>query len=394
MHNKFGQKNWNKIAISLFALVVLGSFLVSNRIAEVEQASLIDGASMETDALYQSREYKNILELQAAFVRNAKRIKPSVVSINNLKEIKDKKHPPSVFNNSSSTWSFDLRDWLEKIGRKRYLARSMGSGILLKDNGYILTNYHVIQNTERLMVRLSDGREYRANIVGKDPKTDLAILKIFSFRSFPDPPFGQSEQLGVGEWVMAIGNPYGLEGTVTVGVVSAVGRSDLGIATFENFIQTDASINPGNSGGPLINLKGEIVGINTAIAEIGAGVGFAIPIEMAVKISEDLIRNGKVERGWLGVGIQTLTPELAESFHLPDKLNGVLINSIDADAPGESGGLRRGDIIIQYDGQPISNSKNLQNVVAQTSVGKTVPIQIIRDGKQKILNVTIGKLSS
>ncbi|MFQ5445041.1 MAG: S1C family serine protease, partial [Nitrospinales bacterium] len=298
----------NKIAFLLLALVMLGSFLVSKRTAEVSQSPVIQETSSETDALFQTQGYKDILELQAAFVRNAKRIKPSVVSINNLKEITDKKHRPSAFNNSSSVWSFNLRDFLKNIGRKRYLAKSVGSGILLKDNGYILTNYHVLENTKRLMVRLSDGREYRANIVGKDPKTDVALSKILSFRNFPEPSFGKSESLGVGEWVMAIGNPYGLEGTVTVGVVSAVGRTDLGIATYENFIQTDASINPGNSGGPLINLEGEIVGINTAVAAIGAGVGFAIPIEMAIRISDELIENGKVERGWLGVGIQTLTP--------------------------------------------------------------------------------------
>ena len=208
--------------------------------------------------------------------------------------------------------------------------------------------------------------------------------------SFPTPVFGSTENLRVGEWVMAIGNPYGLDGTVTVGVISGTGRSDLGIATFENFLQTDASINPGNSGGPLIDLEGRVVGINTAIAEIGAGVGFAIPAEMATRIADDLIDKGTVERGWLGVGIQTLTPELAGSFNV-SQVDGVLVNDVDDGAPAQRAGLMQGDIIIAFDGQTVADSKNMQRMVAETRIGKSVPLRIIRDGTYKTIYAEIGK---
>jgi S1-C subfamily serine protease len=193
---------------------------------------------------------------------------------------------------------------------------------------------------------------------------------------------------------MTIGNPYGLQGTVTVGVISGIGRSDLGITTYENFIQTDASINPGNSGGPLIDLDGNIIGINTAVAAIGSGVGFAIPIEMALRIVEELIESGDVERGWLGVGIQKVTPDLATSFKIPHLQSGVLVNEVADNTPAKSGGIFRGDIIIQYDGKRVKNSINFQHMVADTQVGKKVPIKILRDGQEKTLFISVGKLIS
>jgi S1-C subfamily serine protease len=192
---------------------------------------------------------------------------------------------------------------------------------------------------------------------------------------------------------MAIGNPYGLDGTVTVGVVSGIGRTDLGISHFENFIQTDASINPGNSGGPLINLDGQIVGINTAVAAIGSGVGFAIPVEMALRVGDQLIHKGSVDRGWLGIGIQDLTPELAYNFSLNTQ-DGVLVNSIENKTPAQLGGMLRGDIIIQFDGKIISSLKYFQKLVADTAFGKMVPVKILRDGKEKILQIKIGKMPS
>ena len=266
--------------------------------------------------------------------------------------------------------------------------------MIINGDGYILTNYHVIEDTDEILVRLPDKRDLFAKVIGVDPKTDLAVLKISSFRSLPQPSFGTSRDAEVGQWVMAIGNPYGLQGTVTVGVISGVERSDLGITTYENFIQTDASINPGNSGGPLIDLDGKIIGINTAVAAIGSGVGFAIPIEMALRISEELIESGDVERGWLGVGIQGITPELVASFEMPLLENGVLVNKVDNNTPAEIGGMSRGDIIIQYDGKQVKNSRNFQHMVADTQVGKKVSIKIIRDGREKILHIAIGKLIS
>jgi len=257
-----------------------------------------------------------------------------------------------------------------------------------------LTNYHVVKNLDRVLVKLSDGKEYFAKVLGYDTYTDLAALKISTLRRLPEPEFGESKALNVGEWVMAIGNPYGLEGTVTVGVISGTGRTDLGISHFENFIQTDASINPGNSGGPLINLDGQIVGINTAVAAIGSGVSFAIPVEMALEVGAQLIRNGSVERGWLGIGIQNMTPELANTFNLNSSEVGVLVNSIAKKTPAQSGGMLRGDIIIQFDGQTISNLKYFQKLVADTAIGKEVPVKIFRDGHEKTLKIKIGKMNS
>ena len=336
--------------------------------------------------------YDDLIALQNAFIRNARELKPSVVSINNLKEISrtsGRFHP----ERDNGIWNW-IRGVLDRTLRRHYQMESLGSGILLTSNGYILTNYHVVEDTDRILVKLSDGEEYSAKIIGLDPKTDLAVLKIFSLTGFSEAPLGRSDDLQVGEWVMAIGNPYGLEGTVTVGVISGIQRSDLGIATFENFIQTDASINPGNSGGPLINLDGKVIGINTAVAEIGAGVGFAIPVQMAVGIAEELIRNGEVSRGWLGVGIQKLTPELAESFQVDRSDLGVVVNSVDEGAPADLGGIQRGDIIIGYAGKQIDDLKDFQKMVADTHQGEEVPILILRDGQVQTKKVTVGKHTS
>ncbi len=340
-----------------------------------------------TPNIYEDLEgYQDILELQNAFIRNAKQLKPTVVSINHLVEMPSRKKGLR----NEATWFSNFHGWLSDSLKKKYLVESLGSGVIYDSRGYILTNHHVIKNADKIMVKLMDQREFSARIVGMDPMTDLAVLKIFSFSSFPTPVFGSTENLRVGEWVMAIGNPYGLDGTVTVGVISGTGRSDLGIATFENFLQTDASINPGNSGGPLIDLEGRVVGINTAIAEIGAGVGFAIPAEMATRIADDLIDKGTVERGWLGVGIQTLTPELAASFNVSQD-DGVLVNNVDDGAPAQRAGLMQGDIIIAFDGQTVADSKNMQRMVAETRIGKSVPLRIIRDGTYKTIYAEIGK---
>ena len=340
-----------------------------------------------TPDIYKDLEgYQDILELQNAFVRNARQLKPTVVSINQLVEIPSRKKRLR----NGSNWFSNFQGWLSGSLKKKYMVKSLGSGVIYDSRGYILTNHHVIENADEIMVKLMDQREFSARIVGVDPMTDLAVLKIFSFSSFPTPVFGSTENLGVGEWVMAIGNPYGLDGTVTVGIISGTRRSDLGIATFENFLQTDASINPGNSGGPLIDLDGRVVGINTAIAAIGSGVGFAIPVEMATRIADALIDKGTVERGWLGVGIQSLTPELAVSFKVSQD-EGVLVNNVDDGAPAQRAGLLQGDIIISFDGQSVPDSKSLQKWVAETRIGKSVPLRIIRDGIHKTVYVEVGR---
>ena len=240
-------------------------------------------------------QYNLISNLQTAFVRNVKTVGPSVVNLSKVQaEINFNSSHDSFYDNNS--WFFSLKNLFDKyLSKKKYISKTIGSGVIINEKGYILTNYHVIKGHDKILVRLSDQRSFFADVIGVDSKTDLAVIKINSFRRLPQPVFGPSTEIKVGQWVMAIGNPYGLQGSVTVGVVSGVHRSNLGIATYENFLQTDAAINPGNSGGPLINLSGEIVGINTSVAALGSGVGFAIPIDIALRISGELINNGSVQ---------------------------------------------------------------------------------------------------
>ncbi len=379
-----------KITLAVFFLLVGGAALINYNNGRHETSLPSSQPVSLQPSIYDDLEgYQDIVELQNAFIRNAKQLKPTVVSVNELVEMPSKKRKLR----KGDGWLNKFQGWLSDSLKKKYLVENLGSGVIYDSRGYILTNYHVIENVDEIMVKLMDQREFSAKVVGVDPLTDLAVLKIFSFSSFPVPSFGSTKNLGVGEWVMAIGNPYGLDGTVTVGVISGTHRSDLGIATFENFLQTDASINPGNSGGPLIDLDGNVIGINTAIAEIGSGIGFAIPMEMAARIADSLIDKGTVERGWLGVGIQSLTPELAVSFAV-SREDEVLVNSVNTGAPAHKAGLLQGDIIISYDGQIVLDSKSLQKLVAESRVGKSVRLRIIREGIEKTVFVEVGKYLS
>ncbi len=393
-----GEPRKNKLspfkAILVLALIVLGTEIFLDRY-QVFDVSLPTFDAGEENEFSDRQDYKDILQLQSAFVRNAKNIKPTVVSINKVLDNIE----PAVWPDSSShpaqPWYFPFKKWVfNTVAKKRYRVENVGSGVILNSKGYVLTNYHVIKDIPKIMVRMSGGRDHFATLMGTDPLTDLAVLKFSTLRSVPYPAFAKSKNMGVGDWVMAIGNPYGLEGTVTVGVISGMGRSNLGIVNYENFIQTDASINPGNSGGPLINLDGEVIGINTAVAEIGSGVGFAIPIEMAMRVATQLINTGEVRRGWLGVGIQSLTPGLAASFNLKHPVDGVLVNNVEKKTPAENGGIVKGDIIVQFDGKIVPSSNKFQQMVADTDIGKTVSIKVIRDGLEKNLKVKIGRLSS
>ena len=381
-------------SILILGLIFLGTEYFLDRF-QIFDISLPTFEASGKNEFANRQDYKDILELQKAFIRNAKKIKPTVVSIN---KILDKFEPaiwPDSPSHPSRPWYFSLKEWVfSTAARKRYRIENVGSGVILNSKGYVLTNHHVIKGIDNIMVRMSTGEDHFAKLVGTDPLTDLAVLKFSTLRRVPYPDFAKSQNMEVGDWVMAIGNPYGLEGTVTVGVISGKGRFNLGIATYENFIQTDASINPGNSGGPLINLNGEVIGINTAVAEIGSGVGFAIPIEMAMRIATQLINSGEVARGWLGIGIQSITPELASLFNLKNPVGGVLVNSVDHETPAENGGIVRGDVIVQFDGMRVPSSNKFQQMVADTAIGKTVSIRVIRDGAEKNLQVKIGRLSS
>lgn len=273
---------------------------------------------------------------------------------------------------------------------------SLGTGFVIDRSGLILTNYHVIappphnQVAQEITVQTADGHELSARLIGKDEKIDVALLRIKKEGILTSAVLGDSDQLEVGEWVIAIGNPFGLEETITVGVVSGMGRT-LGAGPYDNFIQTDASINPGNSGGPLFNIRGEVVGMNAAINTAGHGIGFAIPINMIRKILPALEKEGKVTRGWLGVMIQELTPDLAKAFHLRDD-QGALVSDVMRESPAERGGVMRGDVIVSFDGKLIGRMHELPSVVAETPVGKTVPLHLIREGAPVDLRVKILEL--
>jgi len=271
--------------------------------------------------------------------------------------------------------------------------QGVGSGFVISSDGYILTNNHVVDEANQIKIKLADGKEYDAKVVGRDPKTDLALLKAEGASNLQPLQLGDSDSLRVGSWVVAIGSPFGLEQTVTAGIVSAKGRV-IGSGPYDNFIQTDASINPGNSGGPLLNTEGQVVGINTAIfSQSGGnvGIGFAIPVNMAKDIVPQLKEKGHVTRGWLGVGIQKITPELAKSFGLKDE-KGALVSQVVKDGPADKGGIETGDVIVEFDGKKVSDSNELPRMVAPLPVGKTVSVKVLRGGAVVNHEVKIGQL--
>jgi serine protease Do len=268
--------------------------------------------------------------------------------------------------------------------------RSLGSGFIVSSDGYILTNNHVVEKADEVTVTLLDKEEFKAKVVGTDPKIDIALIKIDAKKKLTYVALGDSDKLDVGEWVVAIGNPFGLGHTVTAGIVSAKGRI-IGSGPYDDFIQTDASINPGNSGGPLFNLKGEVVGINTAIVQGGQGIGFATPIQLAKSVLDQLKEKGKVTRGWLGVYIQRLTPEAAENLGLSGR-RGALVSDVTSGGPADKAGIRSGDVIVAFNGKEIRDEHDLPQTVALTKPGKTVDVRLIRGGKETTIGVTIAEM--
>ena len=318
-------------------------------------------------------------------------VKPAIVNISSTKTIKAQKRSDPFFNDPFFRRFFG--DELPFQSPKERKTMSLGSGVIVDPKGYILTSTHVIQGADEIKVTLLDKREFKGEIIGSDPMTDIAVIKINADR-LSTMKWGDSDKLRVGEIVLAIGSPYGLTGTVTMGIVSAVGRANVGIANYEDFIQTDAAINPGNSGGALVNDRGELVGINTAIFSTTGGyqgIGFAVPSDMAKAVMESLIKKGKVVRGWLGVTVQPLTPELAKQFNLKED-KGALVGDIVEGGPAEKAGILRGDVITEYEGKKIDEPYQLRNMVANTEPGKEVELKIIRENKMETRKVTIGEL--
>ncbi len=332
--------------------------------------------------------------LGQAFVEVAKKVQPAVVNVTTEKTITMK--PWERFGDDFFKGS-PFEDFFRGFGSPREKGkeyrqkqRSGGSGVIVDKEGYILTNNHVVEGADKVKVQLNDGREFTATVKGQDSRTDLAVLQIKA-KDLPAASLGDSDKLDVGEWAIAIGSPFGLEHTVTVGVISAKGRSGLGTGTYEDFIQTDASINPGNSGGPLINIDGEVIGINAMIIQPGTGIGFAIPINMAKQILNDLIKHGKVVRPWLGISVQDLTPEMMEHFKVKEK-EGVLVGQIYPETGAEKAGLVSGDIIKSVDDKAIKNTNELVKEIQKKKVGQKIKLNIIRDGKPSTIEVTLTSM--
>jgi len=335
------------------------------------------------------------LQALPSFADLADNVKNAVVNVSTTKVIKG--HPLQPFMNPDSPFKeffgddFFRRFFGDNVPQGGMKTNSLGSGVLIDKEGLILTNNHVIEKADEIKVKLENGKEYAAKVVGRDSKTDLALIQVKSDDGFPKPAvLGNSDALRVGDWVMAVGNPFGLGHTVTVGLISAKGRV-IGAGPYDDFLQTDAAINPGNSGGPLFNLNGEIVGINTAIVAHGQGIGFAIPINMAKELLPSL-KSGKVVRGWLGVMIQDVTPDLAESFKLKENTKGVLISDVVADGPAEKAKLERGDIVTRFNGKELDNAHTLSRMVASTSPDTKISLEIIREGKTMTVDVTVGTM--
>ncbi len=329
-----------------------------------------------------------ILQSSRAFSEIASSLSPAVVNISSTKLMK--RDHDSFFDDPF----FDFFNPFRNFGfPKKWKEQSLGSGVIVSRDGYIITNNHVVEQAEEIKVTLFDKRMFRAQVTGTDPKTDVAIVKIDA-EDLPSVIWGDSDTLQVGEFVLAIGNPYGLSHTVTMGIISAVGRASVGIADYEDFIQTDAAINPGNSGGPLVNIKGELIGINTAIFSRSGGyqgIGFAVPSNMAKLVMEQLVKEGKVTRGWLGVTIQELTPDLSDKFGL-QKSQGALVGDIATGSPAEKAGIKRGDIILEFDGKKVKDVGALKNMVAKAGIGDELTVTIIREGKKQSLKVVIREL--
>ncbi|HEY7167147.1 MAG TPA: DegQ family serine endoprotease [Candidatus Binatia bacterium] len=387
-------KNWGNVSFKGVVLVALVSLIVGLGISGAldwlapSRAVNLIGDSGNSDVRTSGQ--------LPDFVSLAKKMRPVVVNISTttLSDARGSQEFGSPFGEEDPFNDFWRRFFGGPLPRGPQRQRSLGSGFIIDADGSILTNNHVVENAQKIVVRLlEDDKEYEAKVVGRDAKTDIAVIKINAKTNLPTASFGDSDHLEVGEWVVAIGNPFGLDSTVTSGIVSAKGRH-IGQGPYDNFIQTDASINPGNSGGPLINLRGEVIGINTAIfSRTGGnmGIGFAIPINLAKELLPELRGKGKVVRGYLGVLIQKVTPEIADSLGM-EKGYGALVANVSKDGPADKAGVKVGDVIVEFDGKEVKDSGDLPIVVARTPVDKKVRMKVLRDKKEMVLNVSVGEL--
>ena len=336
----------------------------------------------------------SVIGFPQSFADVAARVTPAVVNISSTTTVRVPGNPFRHFFGPDDEGPFGdfFKRFYGDIPDRQMKQQSLGSGFVIDKEGFIITNNHVVEGADEIKVKFSDGGEFKAKVIGRDKKTDLALIKISAlFRDMPTITLGDPEKMRVGDWVLAIGNPFGLEHTVTQGIISATGRV-IGAGPYDNFIQTDAPINPGNSGGPLVNLRGEVIGINTAIVASGQGIGFAIPSNMAKPIISQLKTKGKVVRGWIGVSIQNLTPDMAQSFGLKGG-EGALVGDVVPGGPAEAAGIKRADVIIEFDGKKIKSMSDLSRLVADTPVGKAVGVKVVRAGKEMDIRLTVAEMN-
>ena len=388
MNKKKFFKFWFIFLVGIFLISIVGVLHFSFAATKQAQKTAI--------AAPHAAVPRDIASTPLSFADLADKTKPAVVNISTTQTIKPSSRQfNNPFGDEFTDRFFGGEDFFKRffgdMPQREFKQRSLGSGFLITRDGYIFTNNHVVEKADKIKVKLFNGKEYDAKIVGKDPKTDIALIKIKAAGNLPIVEFGDSDRLRVGEWVVAIGNPFGLEETVTAGIVSAKGRV-IGSGPYDNFIQTDASINPGNSGGPLFNMEGKVVGINTAIVAQGQGIGFAIPINMAKEILADLKSKGKVTRGWLGISVQDITDDIAEGLKIKER-EGALVGDVVKGDPADRAGLKTGDIITEIEGKKIKDTHELLRIVASIPVGKKVDIKALRDGKPYIFHLTIAERS-
>lgn len=372
----------------MFLMAFLVAFFIVSLVGVLRSSFTSSGAPEIPAAMAVPAVSDSAIKTPLSFSDLAERVKPAVVNISTSKTYKGKGRNNAPFGGSPFGDDFFDR-FFGDMPRREFKQRSLGSGFIISTDGYIFTNNHVVEQADKILVKISDGKEYEAKVIGTDPNTDIALIKIKPDNSLPVAEIGDSEKVRVGEWVIAIGNPFGLDATVTAGIVSAKGRV-IGAGPYDNFIQTDASINPGNSGGPLFNMAGKVIGINTAIVAQGQGIGFAIPINMAKSILADLKTKGKVTRGWLGISVQDVSDDMAKNLNHQNK-SGALVSDVFKGDPADKAGMKVGDIIIEINGKTIKDTHELLLIIAGLQVGQKMMIKAIRDGKEISFQVTVGE---
>jgi serine protease Do len=381
-------KNSNRKTFFMFLMAFLVAFFIVSLVGVLRSSFTSSGAPEIPFAQAVPSLSDTAIKTPASFSDLAERVKPAVVNISTSKTYKGRGGFGAPFGGSPFGDDFFDR-FFGDMPRREFKQRSLGSGFIISNDGYIFTNNHVVEKADKIRVKISDGKEYDAKVIGTDVNTDIALIKIKPDNSLPVAEIGDSEKVRVGEWVVAIGNPFGLDATVTAGIVSAKGRV-IGAGPYDNFIQTDASINPGNSGGPLFNMEGKVIGINTAIVAQGQGIGFAIPINMAKSILADLKTKGKVTRGWLGISVQDISDDIAKNLNHKNK-SGALVSDVFKGDPADKAGIKIGDIIIEINGKPVKDTHELLLTIAALQVGQKMNIKVIRDGREMTFPVTVAE---